>query len=159
MSESSARTNEQYLLGFEGALRRAGKAPLTFRRYAVFLRQFVAWLGDRAPGEVKGGEIADSYLTHWWNAYEGRYGKPPAPNTVRNHYTALNSFFDFLEARDCVATNPIRKLKGEQPAGKKKRNDFLRPDEDERLLRAASTPEERIIINFCVSPGCAPKRA
>jgi integrase len=133
---------------FKAALRRAGKASRTFDRYAIFLRQFIAWLGDREPGAVSAADIADSYLTCWWDAYEGRYGKGPSPNTVRNHYTALNSFFDFLETRDHVASNPIRKLQRERPAGKKKRNDFLRPDEDERLLRATSTPEERIIISL-----------
>src|SRR4051812_38362560 len=106
MSEEHARTAEDYLDAYEGALRRARKAPRTFRRYAVFLRQFAEWLGDSDPATVTAAEIADGYMEYWWKRFQEEHGKEPSRDTVRNHYTALSSFYDYLETRDFVASNP-----------------------------------------------------
>ena len=148
MHGHDAGTADLYVTLFGAALERAGKAPNTFKRYAVFLRQFSAWLGDRDVAAVGAAEIADEYLAEWWVAYKARYGRAPSDNTVRNHHTALGSFYEFLFARDLVSINPMRKLARERPAGKKKRNDFLTVEEDAALIAAASTPEERIIASL-----------
>ena len=54
----------------------------------------------RSPGAVTARDIADDYLATWFETYEARYGKVPSRDTVRNHHTALSSFFNFLESRD-----------------------------------------------------------
>ena len=146
--ELEASSPELYLAAYGHALKMKGAAPATFARYAVFLRQFIEWLGERAPSDVTAAQIADEYMVGWWNTYEGRYGKAPATNTVRNHHTALSSFFNFLEARDHVATNPMRKLADERPKGEKKHNDFLSVAEDGLVLDGVGTPEERIIVSL-----------
>ena len=76
--------------------------------------------------------------------YEARYEKEPSKNTSRNHHCALNSFFTYLERLDHVKSNPLRKL--DPPKGERKANDYLSPEEDERLICAPVTPRERIII-------------
>ena len=116
-----------------------GAAPATFRRYKVFLQQFAAWLDGRHPSEVSAAEIADQYLLAWWENFEAHYGRAPSANTVRNHHTALSAFFSFLEARDLVVANPMRKLAPERPKGVKKRNDFLSLTDDGDLGRALNT--------------------
>jgi len=57
---------------------------------------------------------------------------------VRNHHTAISSFFNFLEARDFVTANPMRKLAHERPKGAKKKNDLL-----DDLARITKTPLAR----------------
>ncbi len=108
---------------------------------------------------MSAGEIGDEYIAQWWDAYKLRYSRPPSENTVRNHHTALSSFFDFLVSRDLALTNPMKKIVRDRPAGKRKRNDFLSFEEDEALVAAASTPEERIIIYLLRYTGMRAKEA
>lgn len=143
MHESTTRA--AYLSdAFRNSRRRAGElTPASVVRYAIFLRQFVGWLGERHPEEVSAVDIDGDYLRSWYERFESQRGRTPSRNTLRNHHCALNAFYVWLERMDHVSTNPMRKLKAAKP--ERRRNDYLSEDEDRRLLEAPQTPQEWIV--------------
>jgi integrase/recombinase XerC/integrase/recombinase XerD len=89
---------DEALVEFDRDLRRRGLAERTRRAYGVDLGQFVEWIGDRAPGEVRHRDVR-------------RYGAGlsaggAAPATVARKLAAVRGLFDFLVRTERVGQNP-----------------------------------------------------
>jgi site-specific recombinase XerD len=133
------------LKSFDAYLARRGRAARTREKYMHFLHGFEQWAGDRDVDSIASGEIELSYLGAWCASFEHAHGRPPSPNTVRHHIAALKSYYAFLERFDLIGgRNPMRQI--DAPRVERKANDWLNVKEDEALLRAARTPQERILI-------------
>ncbi len=86
------------LAEFDRDLRRRGLADRTRRAYGVDLGQFVEWIGERAPGDVRHRDVR-------------RYGAGlssggAAPATVARKLAAVRGLFDFLVRTERVGQNP-----------------------------------------------------
>src|SRR6476646_297891 len=86
------------LAEFDRDLRRRGLADRTRRAYGVDLGQFVEWIGERAPAEVRHRDVR-------------RYGAGlssggAAPATVARKLAAVRGLFDFLVRTERVGQNP-----------------------------------------------------
>lgn len=119
------------------------RKPGTRKTYEPRLAAFVNWVGDRSWNEVSAKEI-DQYLRGWWDAYEARYGKRPSQNTYRNVIGTLASFYEYLESQDYVMRNPMARV--ERVKGHRPKNDWLREWEDNAMLAAVRSPQERIVV-------------
>jgi integrase/recombinase XerD len=130
---------------FGAYLTRRGRTPKTRAKYLRWLRQFEAWAGARDAGAISAHEIELLYLGPWHEDFERRHGQAPSAHTVRSHIDALRSYYAFLERFDLLESpNPMRKI--DSPKAPRKANDWLMPAEDQALLRAAVTPQERVLI-------------
>ncbi len=127
-------------------MQRRGRSSATRVQYAVYLDPFVAWVGDRDLAEITAQAIELEWLGRWYGDFEQRYGRPPAPKTVANHMTALDSFFRFLERFDYVGKNPMNRI--DPPKIVQRANDWLKRDEDDAVLAAVRSPQERIVVPF-----------
>lgn len=134
------------LTAYWSYLQRRGRSRATRVQYAVYLEPFIAWVGDRDLADVTAHEIELGWLGQWYGEFEQRYGRLPAPKTVANHMTALDSFFTFLERFDMVARNPMNRI--DPPKIVQRPNDWLKPDEDDAVLAACRSPQERIVVPF-----------
>jgi integrase len=135
------------LATFDAYLARRGRTRRTREKYAHFLRQFEMWVGDREPGSFTAQELELRYLGQWHDRFEARNGKPPSASTVRHHICALKSYYAFLERFDLIqGRNPKRQI--DAPRVDRKANDWLGRGEEEALLRAVRTPQERILVHL-----------
>jgi len=80
--------------------------------------------------------------------------------SLRVKTAALRKFFGYLEDRELLpGTNPAARLS--LPKRRRRPNDWLRSDEDAKVLRACVTPQERIVVALLrhaglrVSEACA----
>jgi integrase len=128
---------------YESVMKREGKSPSTLKTYGRFLDSFGSWLGGRGPGAITTLLEIESYLDEWLAVYVERYGKEPSSNTIRNHESALSSFYDALTRRGLCSVNPVT-MKRPKPVTKK--GDHLSADEFNALLAAPVTPQERVIV-------------
>ena len=126
--------------------RRRGRTSATQVQYAVYLDPFVAWVGDHDLNEITAQQVELDWLGWWYENFQVRHGSLPAPKTVANHLTALTSFFTFLERFDHVDRNVMRRI--DPPKVTQRPNDWLKPDEDQAMLAALRSPQERIIVSF-----------
>jgi integrase/recombinase XerD len=115
-------------------------------QYAVYLEPFIGWVGERDLADITAQQIDLEWLSRWYADFDRRYGRPPAPKTVANHMTALDSFFTFLERFDYVPKNPMNRI--DPPKVIQRPNDWLRPEEDEAMLASVRSPQERIVVPF-----------
>src|SRR5436190_4743406 len=139
---------------FLAAMRRRGRAPATLKSYGKSLSHFTEWAADRDLATITADEIENDYLPWWERQFEldkiERFGvkrgagRVPARNTLRVHLNALGSFYDWLERFDRVDRNPMRRV--ERVKAAKRRNDWLNREEDDAILRACRSPQQR----FCV---------
>jgi integrase/recombinase XerC/integrase/recombinase XerD len=86
------------LAAYDRDLRGRGAAERTRRAYAVDLAQFVEWVGERAPGEIRHRDVRR------YAASLSADGAAPA--TVARKLAAIRGLFDFLVRTDRVAQNP-----------------------------------------------------
>jgi integrase/recombinase XerC len=139
-----AHTVSSTVTSFMAYLSRRGRAPRTRTKYGRYLKDFVAWAGEADPGDLTAQAIELEYLGGWFERFEERRGRPPAPHTVRLHIGALKSYYAFLERFDLIGKNPMRQIDSPQPP--RRANDWLSRAEDEALLRACETPNEKIVV-------------
>lgn len=79
-------------------------SPKTLKAYGTDLKQFSAFLGERASGPV--GEVDKQVL----RAYiQGLYAGL-AEKSIKRKVATLKALFHFLEREDAVALNPFRKM-------------------------------------------------
>jgi site-specific recombinase XerD len=91
-------TWQEALAEFDRDLRRRGLADRTRRAYGVDLGQFVEWIGEEAPPDVRHRDVR-------------RYGAGlssggAAPATVARKLAAVRGLFDFLVRTERVGQNP-----------------------------------------------------
>jgi integrase len=129
---------------FTAHLKRKGRKASTIALYEYPLSLFVEWVGERDIDELQPLDM-EKYFDHFEIAYEARNpGKEPATNTRRKHHQALSLFFDWAVRYDHCAKSPMRQM--ESPPVFRKANDWLRPDDDSKLLDACIAPHEFLAI-------------
>lgn len=140
----------ELLQGFDGYLRRRGRAVSTRRQYSYSLRAFSDWIGSRAVGDLTAADV-DLFLASWEAEFRIRHGHLPRPATVRGTIGTLRVFFAYLEHTDLLVgsdgsmrRSPVRTFG--VPACPQRPNDFLRPAEDRALLDADCPHRHRIIV-------------
>jgi integrase len=115
-------------------------------KYEPLLLQFAVWSGELDVAEIRAAALEFDYLPSWIAAFTERNGHAPALNTVRLKHNALASFFDYCARRGLVPLNPMLAIP--RPAYQVLMNDWLSPEEDERLARIVKTPLEEIIFGL-----------
>src|SRR5438552_1395531 len=152
MAETTHRTVGVEAAAFLSAFRRRGKAEATLKSYGKSLSYFAAWAADRDLATITADQIENEYLP-WWEAQfeldkierlgiDRGAGRRPAQNSLRVHLNALGSFYEWLERFDRVDRNPMRRV--ERVKAARRRNDWLNPEEDEAMLGACRSPQQRI---------------
>ena len=145
--EGLTTKNAELLSTFWQYKKRIGKAqPATIEKYDGYLVPFLGWVGDRDLGEIPTREIEFGYLGDWERRFVERYGREPSPATVNIHITALRSLGEFLERKEFIDRDPLRRI--DLPLRPQRKNDWLTEDEDIALLDEPRTPAERIVINW-----------
>jgi site-specific recombinase XerD len=86
------------LTAYDRDLRARGAADRTRRAYGVDLGQFVEWVGERAPGDVRHRDVR--------RFGAGLSSGGAAPATVARKLAAVRSLFDFLVRTERVGQNP-----------------------------------------------------
>jgi integrase/recombinase XerC/integrase/recombinase XerD len=86
------------LSAYDRDLSGRGAAERTRRAYAVDLGQFVEWVGERAPGDLRHRDVR-RYAA-------GLSSAGAAPATVARKLAAIRGLFDFLVRTERVGQNP-----------------------------------------------------
>ena len=142
---------EELAAPFEASLGR-NRATGTQKKYADALAPFVAWGGDRMPGDLNLMDF-ETYLGVWENDFVARRGRVPAAATVKGQITALKTFFDYVDrndqlkdAEDRLVRNRAALLLAPQP--KRAVNDWLQDEEDTALLAWRGKLVDEFLIAF-----------
>lgn len=122
--------------------------PASQRRYAVSMRHLLVEFGNEVVENISSGRLAD---------FESRRRKMAAkPPTIRRDFSCLSSIFSCAVEWEWVEVNPVpaylrrRRKRGLKEAAPRTR--WLTPDEERRLLAAAS-PTVRDAIAFAIDTG------
>jgi integrase len=135
------------LTGYWAFLKRRGRTASTIRKYAETLVPFLDWVGDRPLSEIKARDI-EFWLIQWSESFSERFCREPSAAAQKSQVCALRGFFGYLERLEYIDRNPCRMI--EAPKVARKPIQHLTPDEDEALLNAVLSPQERILIPFPV---------
>lgn len=146
-------TVEEAVAAFQSFQHRRGRSEGTVKAYGRVLDSFSEWAGDFHLSEIGPAEIEEGFVAHWVDAFVQRRGKHPAPDTLRNVYTALSTLYNYLsnygllvsETGGAVA-NPMRAV--EAPKASRRQHDWLHKAEDDALLETPMQPHERILVTF-----------
>ena len=137
---------------FLASLERSGRAPGTIVKYGAVLELFVATSEGLADRSVTAAAI-EAYLSRWRLEFIAIHGRPPSPATMKGQVTALRAFFAYLARMDLLQSDAGERLPNPMlalgvPRVPQRSNDWLSHDEQLRLLAAATSPDERIIISL-----------
>lgn len=115
--------------------------------YERSIRQYIAWVNVEGRTGLSRSDIKD-YKTHLLAHHE--------PNTVHTYFTALRSFFSYLEAEYDIK-NPTVGIKSVK-VPRKSTKDSLEPEQVIEILQAIETDTEKgrrdkAIISLMVSTG------
>src|SRR6266542_4337646 len=142
--------NGRLLAAFDSYLARQARSPGTRRKYGDALGRYTVWLQGRAPGSVQADEI-DGYLEQWRERFHQQHARPPATGSYRAQINALRAFYTYLDRFSLITDrdgrpqpDPMRNIL--PPRGEPTRNDWLRPTEDQALLRCPGSLQERFLI-------------
>jgi integrase/recombinase XerC/integrase/recombinase XerD len=112
------------LTAYDRDLSGRGAAERTRRAYAVDLGQFVAWAGEREPGELRHRDVR-RYAA-------GLSSAGAAPATVARKLAAIRGLFDFLVRTERVGQNPADLVSS--------------PKREEKLPQVLSTEQMRSLL-------------
>jgi site-specific recombinase XerD len=115
---------DEALAAFDRDLRARGNAERTRRAYGVDLGQFVAWAGEKAPGEVRHRDVR-RYAA-------GLSSGGAAPATVARKLAAIRGLYDFLVRTERVGQNPADLVAS--------------PKREEKLPRVLSAEQARQLL-------------
>jgi integrase/recombinase XerD len=130
-------TAKALIPAFEGNQRRRGRTESTIELYHRPLMHFAEWAGDRDM---------EMYFDHYEADFFARNGRPPAANTRRKVDQAIRNFFKWAERYDYVTKTPMRQI--DPPPVFRKTNDWLRPDDDQKVLDACMTRSEYLAVHL-----------
>jgi site-specific recombinase XerD len=133
---------------FDRDLRARNAAERTRRAYGVDLGQFVEWIGNRAPADVRHRDVR-RYAA-------GLSSEGAAPATVARKLAAVRSLFDFLVRSERLGQNPADLVSS--PKREQKLPKVLSGEQARALLEgiAARTPLElrdRALLELAYSCG------
>jgi len=115
---------DEALAAYDRDLKGRGAAERTRRAYGVDLGQFVAWAGERAPGEIRHRDVR-RYAA-------GLSSGGAAPATVARKLAAIRGLFDFLVRTGRVGQNPADLVSS--------------PKREEKLPRVLSAEQVRALL-------------
>jgi integrase/recombinase XerC/integrase/recombinase XerD len=123
------------LTAYDRDLRARGAAERTRKAYGVDLGQFVAWAGERAPGDIRHRDVR--------RFAAGLSSDGAAPATVARKLAAVRGLFDFLVRTERVGQNPADLVSS--PKREEKLPRVLTAEQVRELLERipARTPLER----------------
>jgi integrase/recombinase XerD len=137
------------LAAFDSYLARQGRSPGTRRKYGEALASYSRAL-HCSPASVTADQI-DRYLDRWRDQFTHRHGHAPATASYRAQINALRAFYSYLDRFDLITDadgnprpDPMRKIV--PPRSAPTSNDWLRPAEDQALLRCDGTLQERFLV-------------
>jgi site-specific recombinase XerD len=136
-------TAKTLLPAFEANQRRRGRTQSTIDLYHRPLLAFAEWAGGRDLDSLQPRDM-EIFFDQYEAAFFERNGRPPAANTRRKVDQAIRNFFKWAEQFDYVTKTPMRQI--EPPPVHRKPNDWLRPDEDAKVLDACLTRDERLAV-------------
>jgi site-specific recombinase XerD len=113
------------------------RSPRTRSNYAFYLRRFLEFAGDLAPGAITSDRIR-AYRLHL-NRLTDPKGELLKKNTQNYHLIALRSFLKYLAKRDIESLAPEKIELGKMP---ERQVAFLESDDLERLLNAPLAQNE-----------------
>jgi site-specific recombinase XerD len=140
---------------FEAFLNRRGRRQSTIDLYHYPLALFAEWAGDRDLEEITPRDM-DLYFDHYEVNFRARNGKPPAANTLRKADQAIRNFFKWAERFDYVTKTPMRQI--DLPPVLRKSNDWLRPEDDSKVLDACMTRSEYLAVYLLRFTGLRARR-
>jgi site-specific recombinase XerD len=114
-------------------LRGSNRSESTMTAYRIALDDLIAWLERRRPLT---GELDEATIVSYLDDYRERVS--PAPATYYRRFVLLRRFFEWLAAQE-GQRNPFVDL--DAPPKPRQEAGWLTPDEFERMLKAAATPE------------------
>jgi site-specific recombinase XerD len=134
--------------------RRVGRQAETVRHTALVLRPFVAWAGsDALLSDVTLRSVELGFFPAWSELFERRRGHSPSTSYVRSLRLALRGLFRFADVFDLLVDaagvelrNPLRSL--EVPGSATPNIATVSTESEARILAAAHTPRQRIIVPF-----------
>ena len=133
----------ELLPAFEGNLRRRGRTQSTIDLYHRPLEAFATWAADREVNTFQPRDM-EAYFDHYEGDFYMRNDRLPASNTRRKVDQAIRNFFEWADRYDYVDKNPMRQI--DPPPVFRKTNDWLRPDEDAKLLDSCMTKDEYLAV-------------
>jgi integrase len=129
---------------FEAHRKRRARKQSTIDLYHWPITLFGEWAGDRDVNDF-GPVDMEMYFDHFEVAFAERNdGAEPATNTRRKHFQGLKAFWKWAVDYDHIAKSPMRQM--EAPPVFRKANDWLRPEEDQKLLAACLTKDEYLAV-------------
>jgi integrase/recombinase XerD len=150
LARQGGSANDRLLHTFDLYLERQARSAGTRRKYGEALAAYGRWLDRRDPGGVRADAI-DRYLEEWRERFEQRHLRPPASASYRAQINALRAFYAYLDRFSLIVDptgqplpDPMRKIL--PPKSEPTSNDWLRPAEDQALLRCEGTLQERFLI-------------
>jgi integrase len=146
-------TASEATAAFLSFLKRHGRSATTLKRYGPVLDSFAEWAGDRRLSEIDASELDFGFFVAWSQQFEVRNGYDPSAQSLRGVHTALSSLYRFLanyglltDSEGHSVQNPM--LAVEPPKVTRRRNDWLRRQEDEKLLEVSMERHEEILVHF-----------
>lgn len=127
----------------ESNMRRRGRTQSTIDLYHRPLMAFAEWAGDREVDSFEPRDM-ETYFDHYEAVFFERNGRTPANNTRRKADQAIRNFFEWAVRFDYAVKHPMRQM--DAPPIFHKANDWLRPDEDQKVLDACLTEDEYLAI-------------
>ena len=115
---------DEALVAYDRDLRARGAAERTRRAYGVDLGQFVEWVGEEPPGEVRHRDVR-RYAA-------GLSSQGMAPATVARKLASVRGLFDFLVRTERVGQNPAELVSS--------------PKREEKLPRVLSAEQVRELL-------------
>jgi len=118
------------------------------------LRAFRQWVGDDSPAAaITLRSVEFEFFSAWESDFESRYHRPPSLSFARSLRIALRGLYDFLDRFDLLVDeagilikNPLRNL--DVPPAMAPRCEHLTGEAAAKLLAAARTPRQKIVLNL-----------
>jgi integrase len=146
-------TAEEANAAFLSYLKRRNRSAKTLQRYAPVLDRFAEWARDRRLSELDASELDFGFFAEWTEQFEARNGREPSAQTLRAVHTTLSSLYRFLTSYGLLTDDdgrpvPNPMLAVEPPKVTRRRNDWLRRQEDEKLLETPMDSHEEILVHL-----------
>ena len=134
---------------FDQFTRELDRSTLTVQAYVTDIRQFLTWLNENDFTVTTINQVTRSHINEYLKYIEG-LGR--TNTTRRRKLAALKVFFKFLASGNIIAESPAASVKC--PKKEKKRRDYLKPDEYNRVLAlAGGHPRDFAILQVFLQTG------
>jgi len=124
--------------GFTARLHREGLAPGSIDQYVRSVNALIGAFPERRPQDLSRDDV---------ETWIDMVARDVSPATTNLRIAALKRFYAYLVDREIVTgANPTARLKASKLHRRKV--DWLQADEDQALLKAPTTPQERIVVGL-----------